>query len=237
MTNQFGQAGKSTREGADKRRKTAIIIAIGAVLLAVIGCVVVNNPKAFGVGSGGVLLILAGMWLLLKFIDRPLTRLKKQERQYNRGARGEEQVGQLLSQLSSNFVVMHDVASLYGNIDHIVYDNRGNIFMVETKSHGGRVASQGDQLLLNGHAFEKDIVGQCLANSIWMKEKIESRLKMKAWITPVLVFSNAFVEFGKPIKGVYYTNKKYLLQFLQRTNASSPAGAKLWGMRKVKDLS
>jgi hypothetical protein len=80
----------NTREGADKKRKTAIIIAIGAVILTGIGCVLVNNPKAFGVGSRGILLILAGMWLLPKFIDRPLTRLKKQERQYPQGLKGEE---------------------------------------------------------------------------------------------------------------------------------------------------
>ena len=126
---------------------------------------------------------------------------------------------------------MHDQVSPYGNIDHIVYDKRGNIFMLETKSHGRNVKAQGDQLLLNGHTFEKDIIGQSLANSFWLKEKIEAELKVKAWITPVLVFTNAFVEFGNPIKKVHYMNKKYLVPFLQRTNAGSPAGLKLWETR------
>ncbi len=57
--------------------------------------------------------------------------------------------------------------------------------------------------------------------------------KKATFITLALVFTNAFVEFGKPIKGVYYTNKKYLVEFLQRTNAGSPAGLKLWEMREI----
>ena len=83
----------------------------------------------------------------------------------------------------------------------------------------------------NRYAFENFIIGEYLAKINHMKKKIGTRLKAIAWIKPVLVFTNAFVEFGKPIKGVYYTNKKFLLQFLQRTNASSPAGLKLWEMK------
>lgn len=231
MNNQFGVAGKSTREGGRKKRGTAVGIAVFAIIAVLIGAFLINNAKAFGLGGIAILIILVGMRILPDIIDRPLTRALKQEKQYNRGAKGEEQVGDILAQLGNDFVVMHDQVSPYGNIDHIVYDKRGNIFMLETKSHWGRVSAQGDQLLLNGHAFEKNIISQSLANSFWMKEKIEADLKVKAWITPVLVFTNAFVEFGKPIKGVYYTNKKYLLQFLQRTNTSSPAGKKLWEMR------
>jgi hypothetical protein len=95
------------------------------------------------------------------------------------------------------------------------------------------VEAQGDDLLLNGHKFEeKDIVNQSLNNSFWMKNMIEQKIGAKAWITPVLVFTNAFVVPGKPLHGVYYMNKKYLLQFLQEHRAPSPAGLKLWEMRK-----
>jgi len=49
---------------------------------------------------------------------------------------------------------------------------------------------------------------------------------------PVLVFTNAFVNFGKPVKGVYYLNKKYLLKLIAEHKAPSPAGLKLWEMRR-----
>lgn len=228
MGNQYGVAGKSTREGGRRKRGTAVGIAVVAIIAVLIGAFLINNAKAFGLGGIAILIILVGMRIIPDIIDRPMTRALKQERQYNRGAVGEEQVGQLLGQLSSDFVVMHDVVSPYGNIDHIVYDKRGNIFMLETKSHGGSVKAWGDQLLLNGHAFEKDIVGQCQKNAIWIRKKVEGRLHLNAWITAVLVFTNAFVEFGNPIKKVHYMNKKFLVPFIQRTNTGSPAGLKLW---------
>jgi hypothetical protein len=236
MGSQYGVAGKSTKDTANRKFNSDLKFRIFIAIMAIVIVVMLFNYKALRLGWVGVLGLIVILYLLPDILKRATRGRKKEQRQYYRGAVGEEQVGQLLSQLSSNFVVMNDVVSPYGNIDHIVYDNRGNIFLIETKSHGGygsRVIAQGDQLLLNGHTFEKDIVGQCLANSYWMRDKFETEFKVKAWITPVLVFTNAFVEFGKPIKGVYYTNKKYLLQFLQRTNASSAAGLKLWEKRKV----
>lgn len=232
MGNQYGQAGKSTRYTAKRKRGHAVIYFFIALIVILTGWFFLENSKILGLSGIAVLIILGIVMAAPRILDRELRKNKKVERQYNQGARGEEQVGELLLQLSNDFVVMHDVVSPNGNIDHIVYDKRGNIFMLETKSHYGRVTAQGDQLRRDGHTFEKDVIKQSLANSFWLKEKIETQLKVKAWITPVLVFTNAFVTFDKPIKGVYYTNKKYLLQFLQRTNASSPAGLKLWEMRK-----
>jgi hypothetical protein len=31
---------------------------------------------------------------------------------------------------------------------------------------------------------------------------VEAKLECKAWVTPVLVVTNTFVQLGKPIKGV-----------------------------------
>lgn len=234
MQNQFGQAGKSTREGGQKRRSNARWIAIGAVAVAIILLVIYFNSKALGLGGGAIIVLLVVMKLIPNIIDKPIDRQLKAEKRYNRGAKAEETVGQLLAQLEPDqYVVLHDWRSPYGNIDHIVHDKFGNIFMIETKSHGGRVTPQGENLLLNGHEFEKNIIHQSLSNSIWMKNTIEQKLGVTAWITPVIVFTNAFVEFGRPIKGVYYTNKKYLLKFIRENKGSSPAGLKLWEMRKI----
>jgi hypothetical protein len=47
--------------------------------------------------------------------------------------------------------VIHDVVSPYGNIDHIVLNAQGGIFLIETKAHGGRVSVVDGRLLVNGH--------------------------------------------------------------------------------------
>jgi hypothetical protein len=231
MKNQFGVAGKSTREGAKRKRNDGLFYSFIAIVVVLVGWLLVSNNKAFGLGGIAILVIVIGMRIVPDILEKFLRKNKKEERQYTRGAVGEEQVGELLSKLGDDFVIMHDVVSPYGNIDHVVYDKRGNIFMLETKSHGGSVKAWGDQLLLNGHAFEKDIVGQCQKNVIWIRKKVEGRLHLNAWITGVLVFTNAFVEFGNPIKKVHYMNKKFLVPFIQRTNAGSPAGLKLWETR------
>ncbi len=242
MGNQDGQAGKSTRDRAKRIRQYAWLVTIWIILLiAIVGVLFIKNQFAFGFIGGGVftLLFYLAARILMKKFDVFLDESKKKERKFNQGAAGEEQVGEILEQLGSDYLVMHDFAihfgtSPYGNIDHIVYDKKGNIFILETKSHFGKVTANGDHLLRDGRPFEKDIIHQALSNSYWVKEKVEAKLGLKAWVTPVLVFTNAFVQFGKPIKGVYYTNKKYLLQFLQTHKANSPAGLKLWEMKNYK---
>ncbi len=233
MQNQFGTAGKSVREMARQRRRTIyFILAIVTILTLADVIFLANNNNVRLIGGGATLVILVLLYLLPSIADRFLKKPEKEYGQMKRGAVGEEVVGALLAQLGADYVVQHDTISPYGNIDHIVYDSRGNIFMLETKSHRGRVTAEGEKLLLNGHDFEKDILHQALNNSFWLKEKLEAKLGVQAWITPVLVFTKAFVTFRKPIKGVHYLHKKYLLEFILKNRASSPAGVKLWEIKR-----
>jgi hypothetical protein len=240
MGNQYGVAGKSTRERAKKIRKTAIWMAIflfvGVVIVAIF---FYSNQRKLGFIGGGVFTLLFGIAVLIamkkfgKFIDKKA----EEEKKYRQGARGEEQVGEILGGLGNNYVVINDVQKFYGkspagNIDHIVHDNKGNIFIIETESSPGTITSDGKQLWLNSQRFEKDIIKQTLENAFWLKGRIEAKLNIKAWITPVLVFTNAYVVPGKPIRGVNFMNKSFLLGFLKKTNASSAAGLKLWEMRE-----
>jgi hypothetical protein len=57
-----------------------------------------------------------------------------------------------------------------------------------------------------------------LNNTYWLKDKILTEIETEAWVAPLLVFSNAFVERGAPIKGIRIINKKYLPNELERSN-------------------
>ncbi len=173
MWNLYRHAGRSTREEARKKRNNAIYYSLFAIAVIVIAYLLITNHKVLGLSGGVALVLLFIMWLAPDIFEKFLRKNKKQVRQYNQEAKGEEQVGELLAQLGDDYIIMHDWTSPYGNIDHIVYDKTSNIFILETKSHFGKVTASGDQLLLNGHPFEKDIIHQALNNTFWVKEKWE----------------------------------------------------------------
>jgi hypothetical protein len=212
------KAGKSTREMARTRRKYAIWIAIIGVSALVIFIVLAYSKNIRGVlgGTGFLIVFFLGVPMITKIIDRAVEKKLKEEKRALRGAKGEENIGSLLSGLSEDFYVLHDIESPYGNIDHIVFSRHNGIFLVETKAHGGKVRVEGDRLLVNGKVPEKDFIAQALKNSYWLRDEIGELIGPTPWITPAVVFSNAFVTSSKPVKGVRVINKKYLINLLKR---------------------
>ncbi len=147
-----------------------------------------------------------------------------------RGAKGEEKIGSILDGLGEDYLIIHDIESPYGNIDHIVISKQSGVFLLETKAHGGRVSVNDGHLLVNGHNPEKDFIAQALNNTYWLKETIGNTINIQVWISPIVVFTNAFVERTAPIKGVTIINKRFLLNILQRSNAKSQNSA-IWESR------
>ncbi len=134
--------------------------------------------------------------------------------------------------MGEGFYVLHDIPNPYGNVDHIVLSEHHGIFLLETKSHRGKVQILDDRLLVNGKPPEKDFIGQVLGNTYWLKEKLTKISGTEVWIAPILVFTNAFVApLNKRIKNVTITNKKYLESLLKETR-STAASARVWEMRE-----
>jgi len=228
----MGQAGKSTRKMAQSRRRTTNLILVGVLILAILLALTIQNARALGLGGGAVLGLLILLRVLPDLIDKPIKRRVKEERRADRGAAAEEVVGDLLSGLNEDFFVLHDISSPYGNIDHIVIGKTSGVFLLETKAHGGRVEILQDGLLVNSKPPEKDFIAQALKNTYWLRDEIEKVIGSKVWITPVVVFTNAFVEAGKPIKGVYVVNKKFLPNLLHRQMKSSSGLSTIWDIRQ-----
>lgn len=231
MAYKAGQAGKSTREMASKRRKIAIIVAVVAMVMILLVGLVLQNSRALGIGGIGVLVLLMMLKIVPEVADAKVKQKKKEERRAVRGAIAEERVGDLLEQLGEDYCVFHDVASPYGNIDHIVLGKRNGVFLIETKSHGGKVSVADEKLLVNGKPPEKDFIAQSLKNTYWLRDMLGKAIGEKVWITPVIVFSNAFVPATKPVKGVYILNKKYLNTLIDKRKAPTEIAAKTWEAR------
>lgn len=225
------RAGTSTRKMAQNRRRNTNLFLLGALLLLIILAVTIQNYQTIGLSGGAVLILLIFVRILPDLIDKPMRRRVKAEKRADRGAVAEEVVGDLLDALSEEFLVIHDIPSPYGNIDHVVIGKTSGVFLLETKAHGGKVEIAGSQLLVNGKPPEKDFIAQALKNAYWLRDEIEKVIGSKAWITPVVVFTNAFVQAGKPVKGVYVINKRYLLKMLQRQPRSTANLAAVWEAR------
>lgn len=225
------RAGRSTRDLAAKRRKANIQILVVGFLALVVLLVAILDSEALGIGSGGVVLLVAAAWFIKWQVEAESRKIEKMERRAVRGAEAEEQVGSILDNLGEDFLVLHDVPSPYGNIDHIVISRQSDVFLIETKAHGGRVTIVEGQLLVNGHVPEKNFITQTLKNTYWLRDEIQRVADAQAWIIPLIVFTNAFVEPGPPIKNVLVVSKKYLPTVLRRSNGNRYASA-IWDRRE-----
>lgn len=231
MREASSRAGRSTRAMAKKRHTSAAWIGLCGVIGMIVLALLVHNAKAVGLSGIGVLVVLVLMIFLRDFTQGRVDRKISEEKRAWRGARGEERVGEILEGLGEDFLVMHDVLSPYGNIDHLVLSPSGGVFLLETKSHHGRVEGNSGQLLLNGHLPEKDFVAQALGNALWLRGEIGKIVGAPPWITPVLVFTNAFVVPCSPIQGVRIINKRYLTQTVSPRGQRNELDNRLWQMR------
>lgn len=131
-------------------------------------------------------------------------------------AQAEWKVRRVLEELPMDrFIVMNDVRIKYGNIDHLVLRDDGRIFIIETKSHRGRVSFDGNSLCLNGKPFKQNYFAQMNRNIRWIKEFI-GLPRGKLWLTAILVFPSALVDVGRISKGTYLTALSSLVDSLCR---------------------
>jgi Holliday junction resolvase-like predicted endonuclease len=171
-----------------------------------------------GLGIGGLVLIFFIVFLM-KIVETLVLKkertIKRTVRRAERGAVAEEEVGEVLGRLPEGWEVFHDVRSPYGNIDHVLVGDDG-IFVIETKSHRGRVSAQGSTLLIDEKPTEKDFIGQTLGNALWLRDMLKEKTGNDYFVHALLVFTRAFVPRLGPIKGVHVMNVKFLPERIER---------------------
>ena len=247
MARQIGRAGKSVRKMESERFKKRLevriilLILVWVLLFLMLWFLPQIAGKQFGnafhvhttakpplsflqsLGFSFLFTLFIGIKIIgsafFKKVDKKDSLLKIRQHQAARGAAAEETVGEILKGLPSDFIVLHDIPSPYGNIDHIAVSENHGVFVIETKSHTGKVTTDGKELFRNGQAFEKDAVSQVLKNAFWLRGEIKRKTGTNIFVTPILVFTNAFVTIRKPVRGVLVVNKRHLLEtILNRQN-------------------
>lgn len=233
MTNNTGRAGKSTRELARKRRNKGLLLVLMAFIAGVAIWLLLQNSRVLGIGGFGVLVLLILLGIVPDVLKAQANRQRKAKNRAIRGAVAEEKIESLLQTLGENYFVLHDIESPYGNIDHIVISNEGRVFLLETKSHHGKAAVMNGELLINGKPPEKDFINQALKNVYWLRKQIREIVGIQIWITPVIVFTSAFVPPGKSVKGVTIINKKYLPDIFVEKSSVSESTLQVWEAKEA----
>lgn len=226
-------AGQSTRALAQKRRRKTNIVLVSALVFVILLGVIIQNWRFLGLGAGLTLALLIVLSAIPDWVETWLRGREKQEKRADRGAAAEESIAELLP-TGDGICVLHDIKSPYGNIDHIVLSRFAGIFIIETKSHFGRVnVNDAGELLVNNRYPEKNFIKQVLQNTYWLRGQLEEIVGQQAlWVNPIIVFTNAFVPPSAPIKGVKVINKKYLPNELMHPRSKSYKMEHIWEARE-----
>jgi len=213
MAFKYGNAGISTRKLPDKLHGRKMLLRIYSLILigaAIMAVSIFLRPKSEGIAVlGGIIIAI----ILLPTV-REVKNYNKLERRAAKGAKAEEEIGDILHQLPDTYAVFHDIKSPYGNIDHVVFNKENAIFLLETKSHWGEVTYDGTSLLINGKSTEKNFIKQTFNNVFWLKEELRKQTGLNVYVKAVIIFTNAFVRITGTIKGISVINKEHLIETL-----------------------
>ena len=140
-----------------------------------------------------------------KFSDRAIA--------WKKEAVAEESVGSLLEALPDNYFVMNDFVTKKGTINYIVVGPKGTL-TIGTNCHQGILTINGEMLLLDGRPFEEDIIKHAWARNDLVQDLLAEKGVCTLRPQPVIVFTDANVQFKERVRGVHIVGRKDLHAFL-----------------------
>jgi hypothetical protein len=213
MAKNYGKAGQGARAMGQKRRLLVLLMAIAMFAFGLL--LLTNHATVSKLGLPLLIAMVFGIKALEPILDKKAAHLIKRAKDAERGAKGEEYVADKLAMLPEGYFSFHDLAFEGFNVDHVVVGPTG-IFVVETKSHRGKVTSNGEKLLLNGRQPDKNFISQAWSQTFHMRNILKDRTGKEWSVMPVLCFSNAFVQVRGLVKGVAVINNGYLNTYITK---------------------
>ncbi|MCX5887805.1 MAG: nuclease-related domain-containing protein, partial [Proteobacteria bacterium] len=162
-----------------------------------------------------VMAILLGIYSTIRI--RPLLRLRRNLQQ---GRDGERWVGQQLETFhAQGFKVLHDIPGDRWNVDHILIGPKG-VFTIETKTiskPGGQaeIHYDGDGVVVNGIAPDRNPIVQAKAGSRWIHNLIEERTGKSFFVRAVVMYTGWYIKYPQGAE-VWVLNEKLLPLFLDK---------------------
>lgn len=206
MAQSYGKAGKHVKNiGKKKIYIKYIFILISIIVSYIFYKIYIIIPStsyylktiknifaAFSIGS------LLSMFIPL-FDDKLDIKIKNA---FN-GAKGEQEVAELLETLPDEYVVFNNIFYENKKIDHIVIGPTGT-YIIETTSSRGKVEIKNKNILINGYQYKS--FNKMFSNVFWLKDFLGVD-----FVKGIVVFTNAFVPLDSEIKNITIINKKYLI--------------------------
>jgi hypothetical protein len=201
MAKVLGESGRYVSQEATKRLHSTWKLAVitMAVVGAIFGFMVRSYFPLFGLGAVSHLLLclalLLLMWLVGRSAFRRMGKLDKERESMLKGAAGEKSVAHTLGKLPDEFLVVNDVQTPNGNLDHVVIGPTG-VFVIETKNCRGMVGADGKgELTLNGKPATKAHVKRFVSRMMATKERVQVLAPgVDPFFRAVMVFSSAWVD-------------------------------------------
>lgn len=135
------------------------------------------------------------------------------------GAGGEVSVRVALRGLDDRFRVLGSVViGNKGDIDFVVVGPTG-IWVVEVKSHKGRMRIEGGRILRNGKVFDKNFIRQVWGATYALKDVLKRQLPNRLHIQPVVVFSSKHAMVGidlQKVEDAYVVGLDQLVRLIER---------------------
>jgi hypothetical protein len=179
MAKVLGESGRYVSDEA--ARKRGWLLAVGILMLTILGAAegffisLMYRPSTISPASqwAAIIGVLLFMWVVCKVGFRKLETLDKEQLNYQKGADGENIVSRVLAKFPDDFMIIHDLKTPFGNLDHVVVGPTG-VFVLDTKNWRGVVSTDGKgELVLNGKPTSKPEIRQFTARLMSVKEKIK----------------------------------------------------------------
>ena len=201
---------------AHNERQIVKNIGKAVIIVAVIGASIAQPLYVLLGGSGAALAVHV---IVIGILVKMLLNVLRDIRVRTQGAGGEAAARVVLRRLDDRFRVLGSVViGNKGDIDFVVVGPTG-IWVVEVKSHKGRMRIEGGRILRNGKAFDKNFIRQVWGATYALKDVLKRRLPERLRIQPVVVFSSKHAMVGidlQKVEDAYVVGLDQLVRLIER---------------------
>ncbi|WP_413167224.1 nuclease-related domain-containing protein [Capilliphycus salinus ALCB114379] len=209
------KAGEFVRQmSLDRRQKAMGFYGIGLLFLVGVGLIFF----VFKTSGIGLLLAVAGGVAAYYYWKKGEYWMRRSE-QALKGAEAEQEVAVILRLLNiKNWQIEYNLPlKRGGDADVVLCSPRGNWYVIDVKSHRGRILRENNRLKrAKGNKVYDFSEGDLLSKVRGQASEV-ARLKQVKWVVPLLCFTRAKVVFSKNnINGVYVVEKTDLIRMLEK---------------------